>query len=168
MCFRGVAVLGILAVNIFMLAQPSVMFMVPKALGDPGTLDMIIWTVVHIVFYQKFLAIFSMLFGAGLILMAGRAEAAGRSFRGVWYRRLLWLLADRFDPRLFHLVGRHPVLVCDLRPGALPAAELVTATPDHCRVAGLFRRGSNLAGNELRHRVYPHSSRRSQCGRRTG
>jgi len=89
---RGIAVLGILAVNIFMLAQPSVMFMVPKALGDPGTLDMVIWSVVYVVFYQKFLAIFSMLFGAGLILMAGRAEAAGRSFRGVWYRRLLWLL----------------------------------------------------------------------------
>ena len=40
---------------------------------------------------QKFLAIFSMLFGAGIVLMAGRAEARGGA-RRTHYRRMGWLL----------------------------------------------------------------------------
>ena len=39
------------------------------------------------------MTIFSMLFGAGLVLMDQRAARAGASVRGVYYRRVLWLLA---------------------------------------------------------------------------
>jgi uncharacterized protein len=38
------------------------------------------------------MTIFSMLFGAGLVLMGDRAAARGASLRGVYYRRVLWLL----------------------------------------------------------------------------
>ena len=42
---------------------------------------------------MKMMTIFSMLFGAGLVLMDQRAEARGAHIRGVYYRRVLWLLA---------------------------------------------------------------------------
>ena len=38
------------------------------------------------------MTIFSMLFGAGLVLMDQRAASRGASVRGVYYRRVLWLL----------------------------------------------------------------------------
>ena len=38
------------------------------------------------------MTIFSMLFGAGLVLMDQRAATRGASIRGVYYRRVLWLL----------------------------------------------------------------------------
>ncbi|HKM80570.1 MAG TPA: hypothetical protein VJY15_06365 [Candidatus Acidoferrum sp.] len=38
------------------------------------------------------MTIFSMLFGAGLVLMNERAGSRGTSLRGVYYRRVLWLL----------------------------------------------------------------------------
>jgi uncharacterized protein len=42
---------------------------------------------------MKMMTIFSMLFGAGLVLMDQRAEARGARIGGVYYRRVLWLLA---------------------------------------------------------------------------
>jgi uncharacterized protein len=38
------------------------------------------------------MTIFSMLFGAGLVLMSGRSEARGAKLAGVYYRRVFWLL----------------------------------------------------------------------------
>jgi uncharacterized protein len=38
------------------------------------------------------MSLFSMLFGAGLIVMVSRADAHGRSLTGIYYRRIAWLL----------------------------------------------------------------------------
>jgi uncharacterized protein len=38
------------------------------------------------------MTLFSMLFGAGLVLMSDRAEGRGARMRGVYYRRVFWLL----------------------------------------------------------------------------
>ena len=44
------------------------------------------------VFEAKMMTIFSMLFGAGLVLMDQRAEARGARIRWVYFRRIFWLL----------------------------------------------------------------------------
>jgi uncharacterized protein len=89
---RGFALLGILAMNIVAFAWPG------PAYGDPlrgggfeGT-DRAIWFFNHLVFEAKMMTIFSMLFGAGLVLMNDRAAARGTSFRRIYYRRILALL----------------------------------------------------------------------------
>jgi uncharacterized protein len=41
---------------------------------------------------MKMMTLFSMLFGAGLVLMGERSDQRGSSLRGVYYRRCLWLL----------------------------------------------------------------------------
>ncbi len=88
---RGVAVCGILVINIISYALPAATLFVPDVAGGFEGLDRLTWQFSYVVFFQKMMAIFSMLFGAGLILMAGRAEQAGKKFAGIYYRRLFWL-----------------------------------------------------------------------------
>jgi uncharacterized protein len=89
---RGFALLGILVINIAMFGLPQVAMKNPVLAGGGSGADLTVWTISYVVFFQKFMSIFSMLFGAGLILMYERAEAAGRSFGATYYRRLGWLL----------------------------------------------------------------------------
>lgn len=90
---RGFALLGILAMNIVHFAWPEVVYDNPlRGAGFEGT-DRAVWYLNHLVFEGKMMTIFSMLFGAGLVLMDERAAGRGASIRGVYYRRILWLLA---------------------------------------------------------------------------
>lgn len=87
---RGVAVLGILGMNIYAFAMPFPAYYNPLLWGGTDTVSKSIWFITHFLFDQKFLPIFSMLFGAGLILMTERSETG--KFAGTWYRRNFWLL----------------------------------------------------------------------------
>ena len=89
---RGIAVAGILVMNIYGFAMPFMAYSNPLAYGGTEWYNMGTWFFTHIIFDQKFLPIFSMLFGAGLVLMAGRAESRGTKYGGIWYRRNFWLL----------------------------------------------------------------------------
>ena len=90
---RGFAVLGILMINIWFFALPEQVMYSPAAAGGSDALNLGVWAVVSSLFQQKFMALFSMLFGAGVILMYDRIEATNRPFKSIYYRRILWLLA---------------------------------------------------------------------------
>lgn len=89
---RGVAILGILVMNIYAFAMPFPAYMNPLLMGGTDSLNMGTWFATHIFFDQKFLSIFAMLFGAGIILMTRRAEEKGAKFGRIYYRRQFWLL----------------------------------------------------------------------------
>ncbi|HNP34515.1 MAG TPA: DUF418 domain-containing protein [Woeseiaceae bacterium] len=89
---RGVAVLGILVMNIYAFAMPFIGYSNPLAYGGLETHNVATWFVTHVFFDQKFMSIFSMLFGAGIVLMMDRAAAKGASFGRIFLRRQLWLL----------------------------------------------------------------------------
>ena len=89
---RGVALLGILVINIEFFALPSTVFLYPQLAGGFTGLNLWTFHFSSALFLMKMMAIFSMLFGAGLVLMYDRAEAAGRKLGGLYYRRILWLL----------------------------------------------------------------------------
>ncbi|WP_169977304.1 DUF418 domain-containing protein [Tautonia rosea] len=89
---RGVALLGILAMNIVSFAWPFSAYDNPDLSGGPGLLNRSAWMVNQLLFSGKMMTLFSMLFGAGLVLMADRAERRGTAFAWVYYRRVLWLL----------------------------------------------------------------------------
>jgi uncharacterized protein len=89
---RGVAVLGILVMNIYAFAMPFAAYSNPLLMGGTDTLNMGTWFFTHILFDQKFMSIFSMLFGAGLIMMSERAEAKGVKYGRFYFRRQFWLL----------------------------------------------------------------------------
>lgn len=89
---RGFAVLGILIMNIQSFSMISAAYINPAAYGDLSGANLWVWIVSHVLAADKFMSIFSMLFGAGIALMAERVEAAGGRPGGVHYRRMLWLL----------------------------------------------------------------------------
>jgi uncharacterized protein len=92
---RGFAVLGILLMNIIGFGLPGQAYDDPTIAGGAEGINLQFWLWNTILFEGKMRAIFSMLFGAGLILMAGRADTSGRStgFGDIYLRRNLWLLA---------------------------------------------------------------------------
>ncbi len=90
---RGFALLGILAMNIVAFSWPGAAYGDPLRGGGFQGTDRAIWFFNHLVFEAKMMTIFSMLFGAGLVLMNDRAAARGTSFRRIYVRRVLALLA---------------------------------------------------------------------------
>ncbi len=90
---RGFALCGILAMNVVMFFWPYQVYEDPTLGGGFSGVNKVIWVVNHIVFDTKMMSIFSMLFGAGLVLKFTKAESEGRKIAGVYYRRILVLLA---------------------------------------------------------------------------
>ena len=89
---RGFAVLGILVMNIQSFSMIGAAYMNPTAYGDLAGANFGVWYFGHLLVDLKFMTIFSMLFGAGIIVMASRREATGRGSAGLHYRRMGWLL----------------------------------------------------------------------------
>lgn len=82
---RGFAILGILVINIQMFSMVSLAYVNPTLAGPMNGLDYWIWLLSHVAFQEKFLTIFSALFGAGIVLLSERmAVASGRA----WYLHL--------------------------------------------------------------------------------
>ena len=92
---RGVAVLGILVANIIAFGQPMTAYSWPGAfLAHPGPLAEWLWGAQFVLVDGKFRGIFTLLFGAGMVLFYRRALAKGcadASARGLLARRLAWL-----------------------------------------------------------------------------
>ncbi len=89
---RGVAVLGILVMNIQSFAMPFAAYFNPTALGPPSDVDFTVWTILHVFADQKFMSMFSILFGAGVLLFATRASGRTGRSAALHYRRMFWLL----------------------------------------------------------------------------
>lgn len=89
---RGFAVLGILVMNIQSFSMPGAAYLNPHAFGSLEGLDGLVWRLSHLFADMKFMAIFSMLFGTGIVLMNTHREAAGEPVAGVHYRRMFVLL----------------------------------------------------------------------------
>ncbi len=86
---RGLGILGILAVNASVFAQPFALQFDPVLLGPMDPDSTTLWGVVHVAFERKFVTLFSMLFGASILLVGG--EPGDRDRTPVLYRRLGWL-----------------------------------------------------------------------------
>lgn len=89
---RGLAVLGILIMNIQSFSMPSAAYINPTAYGDLHGLNRWVWILSHMLAGQKFMSIFSMLFGAGVIIFSENAISKGKNCALLHYRRMGWLL----------------------------------------------------------------------------
>ncbi|TQV75256.1 DUF418 domain-containing protein [Aliikangiella marina] len=89
---RGIAILGILIMNIQSFGNLFATYFNPTINGDFSGLNQITWFITHIFFEQKFYTIFSMLFGAGIVVMAEKASAKGLSAAKYHYRRSVLLI----------------------------------------------------------------------------
>ena len=82
-------------------------YMNPMAQGELSPLSYFCWWFAHVFFDLKFMAIFSILFGSGVVLMWERAKSAGRDFTWLHYRRMFWLM-------IFGLVHAHFFWIGDI------------------------------------------------------
>jgi len=89
---RGLAVMGILLLNIVDFAMPSYAYVDPHFYGGATGADIWAWRIVYVLFDGKMRALFAMLFGASAWLIADRAAAAGLSAWRIHYARMASLL----------------------------------------------------------------------------
>ncbi|BDX07431.1 DUF418 domain-containing protein [Planctobacterium marinum] len=89
---RGFALLGILLVNIQSFSMPGAAYLNPTAFGDLSGLNLWVWISTHVLADQKFMSLFSLLFGAGIILFCDSAQKKGLSAAKLHYKRNAWLL----------------------------------------------------------------------------
>ena len=90
---RGFALLGILAMNIRAMAAPMSAYMYPYALFDYEGPSRLAYLFTTVVFDLKMMGLFSMLFGAGVLLYATKRTEPGQPPRALWFRRMFVLLA---------------------------------------------------------------------------
>jgi uncharacterized protein len=89
---RGVAVLGILVVNIQSYAFVASARTNPTVQGDLHGGNWWVWLLTYVLFDGKFIALFAILFGASIVLLANRSERRGIPAGPVHFRRLAILL----------------------------------------------------------------------------
>ena len=89
---RGFSLLGILLMNIVSFGQAHWAYDDPHVIGGSNPWNVGVWAVMWILAEGKMRAIFSMLFGAGVILLTSRAEERGLGIADIYTRRNLWLL----------------------------------------------------------------------------
>lgn len=89
---RGVAVMGILAMNIagFALIFPA--YFNPLATGDATALDRGVYLFNYVLFDGRMRGLFSLLFGASMLLVVERATAKGENPARVHFARMIALL----------------------------------------------------------------------------
>lgn len=89
---RGVAILGILVINIQSFSMPSIARVNPTEYGGFAGADYLVWLFSHVFVERKFIVLFSMLFGAGVLLFISSKEESGESALRLHYKRTFWLL----------------------------------------------------------------------------
>ena len=88
---RGFAILGILIPNIFFFGMPLTASLDTSTLPEEGLASTIAWAFMKIFAEFKFVSLFSLLFGVGMIVQMNRAGAKGAAFGPIYLRRLLLL-----------------------------------------------------------------------------
>ncbi len=89
---RGLAVMGIFSVNVVGMAMIFEAYFYPPDYGFDSLADRIMWAANFVLVDGKFRSLFSMLFGASLVLVCERAIASGTSAWRVHYPRMVVLL----------------------------------------------------------------------------
>ena len=98
---RGVALLGILLMNIPGFAMPN--YFSESFKSDPTSFNFWLNAFITVFFEGKMRALFGMVFGAGILLFVSKKERTGRPVTGLFYRRMSWLV-------LFGLIHAHLIL----------------------------------------------------------
>ncbi len=83
--------MGILLMNIISFALPMSAYVNPLAYGHGGPADLAAWAIAFVLVEGKMRGLFSLLFGASLLLVIDRADAKGQNGTQRHLRRMAWL-----------------------------------------------------------------------------
>ena len=93
---RGIAVMGIFSVNVIGMAMIQTAYFYPPAFGFEHLSDKVVWLVNFILVDGKLRSLFSILFGASMLLVMDAAIRSGRSAWRAHYARMIVLLGIGF------------------------------------------------------------------------
>jgi uncharacterized protein len=88
---RGFAVMGILLMNIVGFSMPEMAYVSPAAYGGTDTPDVIVWALSYVFVDGKMRGLFTILFGASMMLIIERAQANGENPARIHFSRMAWL-----------------------------------------------------------------------------
>jgi uncharacterized protein len=88
---RGFAVMGIVLMNIIGFAMPAAAYFNPRAWGGMSVADIAAWFAAFVLVDGKMRGLFSLLYGASMLLLVDRAELAGRHGMREQAVRSAWL-----------------------------------------------------------------------------
>ncbi len=88
---RGFAVMGILLMNIVGFSMPEMAYVSPAVYGGTDTPDLIVWAFSYIFVDGKMRGLFTILFGASMMLIIERARSNGQNAAGIHFSRMAWL-----------------------------------------------------------------------------
>ena len=95
---RGLAVCGIVLLNVYNFSMPPAAYFNPLAYGYTGPETMVIWAIESIVAQDAFRAVFALLFGAGVAILFER----GSTLRAHLVRMLVLLIIGYFHAVLLN------------------------------------------------------------------
>jgi uncharacterized protein len=152
---RGFSLLGILLMNIISFGLPEQAYGNPAAGGGSTGWNLYIWATNYILFEGKMRAIFSMLFGAGIVIFTSRLEERGAGIRtaDLYSRRMLWLLLFGMVHAYFFWVG--DILYSYALTGLLLFA-VRKAPPKYLLIAGVVILGLIMPSQILEVRELEH------------
>lgn len=88
---RGIAVLGLPLMNMVAFSMPTAAYINPNVFDGASALNHFIYSLFTIFADQKFMGLFSLLFGAGIILLAEKRKARSEGTVSAHYARMFWL-----------------------------------------------------------------------------
>jgi len=88
---RGFAVMGILLMNIVGFSMPEMAYASPAVYGGTDTPDVIVWALSFIFVDGKMRGLFTILFGASMMLIIERAGDKGENVANIHFSRMAWL-----------------------------------------------------------------------------
>lgn len=89
---RGFALLGILLMNILVFAFPFAAYSDPTIDGATEGLNLAVYASMDVLVEGSMRAIFSMLFGAGMLIFLAKRDTDDKTLRGLFYRRTVLLI----------------------------------------------------------------------------
>lgn len=157
---RGLAVIGIVVMNVHAFALPGPAYYNPLSYGATGPVDYWVWLVSFVFIEDKFRTLFAMLFGAGCLILLERGGAIGQGngWRAHYARMIVLLviglvhatlLASNDVLRAYALAGLAVPLLAGLSARALVATALGLVTV-HLAL-GLTALGAPLVDFHVKH-----------------
>src|ERR1039457_1983571 len=161
---RGFALLGILPANVLVFGMYFAAGNDPTVAGGATGLNLASWALFRILIEGKMRCLFSMAFGASMILLTSRVEErSGATAADIYYRRNLWLLLFGLAHAFLLFSGDilYPCFVCD-DSVSVPEAPREEA-PDHRRPVHRVQGRVVCRGRIPAARATEPSRRRRRC-----
>ena len=151
---RGFALLGILLMNVVSMGMYGHAYDNPTVTGGATGANLWIWTVMHVLAEGKMRCLFSLVFGASVVLLLSRMESR-KEAADIYYRRTYWMMAFGIVHAYLLWEGEilYPYAVCglllytfrNLRPRRLIAIGLVLlAAEAGFSIRGAFERKDKM------------------------